>query len=214
MLEWLKTILGDAYTDDIDKQVSDEIGKGFVARADFNEVSTAKKKLEGDIKTRDKQLEELQASTGDVETLKQTITNLQTQNKQDKEKYEADIARIRMDNAVEAALAAAGAKNVTAVKALLADFLSDAKMAEDGTVKGLAAEIETLTKGEGTSFLFETAKGDPQPGFKGMTPGNPGGNPTGADSYEARLAEARKAGNTPAAVAIKREAADNGIFLM
>ena len=214
MLEWLKTILGDAYTDDIDKQVSDEIGKGFVARADFNEVSTAKKKLEGDIKTRDKQLEELQASTGDVETLKQTITNLQTQNKQDKEKYEADIARIRMDNAVEAALAAAGAKNVTAVKALLADFLSDAKMAEDGTVKGLAAEIETLTKGEGTSFLFETAKGDPQPGFKGMTPGNPGGNHTGADSYEARLAEARKAGNTPAAVAIKREAADNGIFLM
>jgi len=40
-LEWLKTILGDAYSDDIDKKVSEEIGKGFVARADlevFNSV--------------------------------------------------------------------------------------------------------------------------------------------------------------------------------
>ncbi len=36
MLEWLKTVLGEAYTDDIDKKVSDEIGKNFVARADFN----------------------------------------------------------------------------------------------------------------------------------------------------------------------------------
>ena len=36
MLEWLKTILGDHYTEDIDKQISTEIGKGFVARADFN----------------------------------------------------------------------------------------------------------------------------------------------------------------------------------
>lgn len=214
MFEWLKTILGDAYTEEIDKRISEEIGKSFVSRADFNEVSTAKKKLEGDIKTRDKQLEELQASTGDVNTLKQTIANLQTQNKQDKDKYEADLAKIRIDNAVESALVAAGAKNVTAAKALLDNFLSDAKLEDDGTVKGLSAEIETLIKGEGTSFLFETAKGNSQPGFKGMTPGNPGGNPTGADSYEARLAEARKAGNTPAAVAIKREAADNGIFLM
>ena len=36
MLEWLKTVLGEAYTDDIEKKVSDEIGKNFVARADFN----------------------------------------------------------------------------------------------------------------------------------------------------------------------------------
>lgn len=29
MLEWLKTILGDQYTEEIDKKVSDEIGKGL-----------------------------------------------------------------------------------------------------------------------------------------------------------------------------------------
>ena len=39
MLDWLKTILGDAYTEEIDKKVSEEIGKGFVARADFNALN-------------------------------------------------------------------------------------------------------------------------------------------------------------------------------
>ena len=36
MLEWLKNILGDKYTPEIDTAVSQEIGKSFVARADFN----------------------------------------------------------------------------------------------------------------------------------------------------------------------------------
>ncbi|MCH5192161.1 MAG: phage scaffolding protein [Oscillospiraceae bacterium] len=214
MLDWLKTILGDAYTEDIDNKVSAEIGKGFVARADFNEVSTAKKKLEEDIKARDKQLEDLSKSQGATDGLKAEITKLQEQNKTDKANYDAEVAKIRMENAVDKALTMAGAKNVTAVKALLVEFLKDAKMADDGTVKGLTAEIENLVKGETTSFLFET-KTDGQQTFTGMQPGNPGGNPPpDTGSYETRLAEARKSGNTAAAVAIKREAAENGVYLM
>ncbi|MCI1965977.1 MAG: hypothetical protein LKJ17_07595 [Oscillospiraceae bacterium] len=49
MLDWLKAILGDAYTDDIDKKVSAEIGKGFVSRADFNTTNEAKKSLCSDL---------------------------------------------------------------------------------------------------------------------------------------------------------------------
>ena len=36
MLEWLKSILADSYTEEIDKQISQEIGKNFVSKADFN----------------------------------------------------------------------------------------------------------------------------------------------------------------------------------
>ncbi len=215
MLEWLKPILGEAYTEELDSKIAAEIGKAFVARADFNELSTTKKKLEADVKARDKQLEDLSKAQGATDELKAEISKLQAENKQAKEQHEAELARIRMDNAVEAALTAAGAKNVTAAKALLADFLKDAKTADDGTVKGLTAEIEALAKADGTAFMFEVT-GTQQPGFKGMTPGVPGGNtpPAGADTYEARLAEARKNGNTAAAVAIKREAADNGVYLL
>ena len=59
MLEWLKTILGDAYTEDIDKKVSAEIGKGFVAKADFNTLNEEKKNLTTQLAERDSQLEEL-----------------------------------------------------------------------------------------------------------------------------------------------------------
>lgn len=35
-LEWLKTILGEGYTDTVDAAISAEIGKNFVPKADFN----------------------------------------------------------------------------------------------------------------------------------------------------------------------------------
>ncbi len=172
-LEWLKPILGEGYTEDIDAKVSAEIGKNFVSKADFNQVNTAKKKAEDDLKTRDQQLITLQNSTGDIDALKKQITDLQTQNATDKQNYEAEIAKVRLDNAVEAALTAAGAKNNTAVKALLADFLKDAKVGDDGAVKGLTAELAEMAKADATAFLFNTADGGAQ--FKGMQPGTAGG---------------------------------------
>ena len=174
MLGWLKNILGEAYTDEVDAKVSAEIGKNFVTKADFNQVNTAKKKAEDDVKTRDQQLETLKKSTGDTAALQEQITTLQNQNAEAKKTYEAELARVRIDGTVEAALTAAGAKNNTAVKALLADFLKDAKLDNSGAVKGLAAEIDTLAKADATAFLFNTTDGNAQQ-FKGMQPGAAGG---------------------------------------
>lgn len=175
MLEWLKNILGDGYTDEVDAKVSAEIGKNFVSKADFNQVNAAKKKAEDDVKTRDQQLETLKESTGDTVALQEQITTLQTQNAEAKKTYEAELARVRLDGAVEAALTAAGAKNNTAVKALLADFLKDAKLDDSGAVKGLTAEIETLSKADATAFLFNGADENGRQMFKGMQPGAAGG---------------------------------------
>ena len=175
MLEWLKNILGEAYTDEVDAKVSAEIGKNFVSKADFNQVNTAKKKAEDDVKARDQQLEDLKKSTGDAAALQEQITTLQNQNAEAKKTYEAELARVRLDGAVEAALTAAGAKNNIAVKALLADFLKDAKLDDSGAVKGLTAEIEKLANADATAFLFNTADGNTQQQFKGMQPGAAGG---------------------------------------
>ena len=125
------------------------------------------------------------------------------------------IAAIRLDNAVNAALSSAGAKNNVAVKALLAEFLKDAKAAEDGTVKGLTEAIQGLASDESTSFLF-AQKAEVQ--LSGMKPGDPGGKAPGApagsaEDYRARLEAARKSGNNVAAIAVKREAAEKGITL-
>lgn len=73
MLSWLKEILGDGYTDEIDKKISQEIGKNFVAKSDFNAKNEAPKNLEAQIADRDKQLEDLKKSTGDIDGLKAQI---------------------------------------------------------------------------------------------------------------------------------------------
>ena len=167
MLDWLKTILGDAYSDDVDKKISDEIGKNFVARADFNTLNTEKKALADTLKDRDRQLETLKGSTGDVEALKQQIATLQADNAKAAKDHDAEIKRLKIDTAVELALSAAKAKNAKAVKALL--DLEKAELDENGSVKGLAEQIKKLTEAPDSGFLFET--GDKKNDFKGFKPG-------------------------------------------
>ena len=85
--------------------------------------------------------------------------------------------------AVDAELTAAGAKNVTAVRAVLADFLKDAKIVDGkvtskdstGTVT-LAAKVEALKKDASTDFLFGSVTRE---GWKPGEGGDGGGKPAG-----------------------------------
>lgn len=126
--------------------------KGYIPKARFDEVNTAKNSAEALIKERDKQLEDLKKSTGDAEELKKQIETLQADNKAKDEAHQAEIKQLKIDNAVEAALVGAKAKNNVAVRALLKD-LDKAELAEDGTIKGLAEQLTALQKSD--SYLFE-----------------------------------------------------------
>ena len=209
MLEWLKAILGDSYTEEVDKKISAEIGKGFVAKADFNAANEAKKNLEKTLGERDKQLETLKSSTGNSEELKKTIEELQKSNAEQLKAHQAEIAQLKLDNAVDAALAAVGAKNVKTVKALL--DLTKIKQGEDGTLNGLNEQLEAVRKSDG--YLFAEKE---QPSFKGFQPGaSKDGVPDPEQGgYEARLAQARKDNNQLDVIKIKQEAAANGVVLL
>ena len=177
-LLWLKEIIGDAYTEDMDAAACQAIGKDFVARADFNAKNTRVKELEAQVgqleeaaKGHAKQLDELKKSAGDNEELTRKIGELEQQNKADKAAFEKELANIRLTSAVDAELTAAGAKNNTAVRVLLADYLKDAKI-EDGKVVAkvnnesitLAAKIEAMKKDAGK--LSGWKPGDPDNGRK------------------------------------------------
>ena len=177
MLEWLKTILGEGYSEEIDKKVSEEIGKGFVARTDFNAAKAELKTARETITERDGQLEELKKSGGDVEALRAQIANLQKENKQKDEEHANALKELRRDAAVEKALTGAGAKNLTAARALLAAFLEEAEVGEDGTVPGLEEELEKLAGAEDTAFLFAPKETGPSLAGAKPAPG-PGKLPT------------------------------------
>ena len=148
---------------------SQEELKGFIPKARFDEVNTAKNTAEALVKERDNQLETLKNSTGDVEAMKKQIETLQADNKAKDEAHAAEIKQLKVDSAIDAALGNAKAKNKIAVKALLKD-MDKAELDADGTIKGLAEQIEALQKSD--SYLFDAKDSKKQ--VKGAAPGESG----------------------------------------
>jgi len=150
MLNWLKEILGDNYSQEIDESVSKNIGKEFVPRAEFNKANDSAKDLSDQLAERDKQLEGLKDSGKTVEELQAEIAKQQELNKQQATDYKNKLDGIKRDSAIDAAITKAGAQNVKAVRALLGD-LSDVKVNDDG-VTGLSDKISSLKKDNGWAF--------------------------------------------------------------
>ena len=149
-----------------------ENAKGTAA-TEIKNLQTEVDGLKTQVGDRDKQLETLKASAGDNADLKKQIEDLQTENATAKANHESELNQLKIDFAVEKALTGAKAKNIKAVKALLE--LDDAKLDKDGNVKGLAEQIEKLTSGDDTKFLFEAQKQTKrQQNFKGFQPGASG----------------------------------------
>ena len=195
MLEWLKTILGDGYTEEIDGKISAEIGRAFVAKQDFDGKNRELKSANDALRERDRQLEELKTAGGDAAALREQITQLQAANAAKDEAHAEELAALRLDAAVDRALSEAHAKNPATVKPLLAAFLKDAKAEEDGTVRGLADEIKKLSGSQDTAFLFEAKTETKQPQMAGAAPAG-SGSIQGAGSSNGRamtLADAIRA---------------------
>lgn len=166
--------LSKEQTDSIIKINGDDIENAKSASAaEIKNLQTERDGLKAQVSDRDKQLETLKASAGDNADLKKQIEDLQTENATAKANHESELNQLKIDFAVEKALTGAKAKNIKAVKALLE--LEDAKLDKDGNVKGLAEQIEKLTSGDDTKFLFEAQKQTKQQqNFKGFQPGASG----------------------------------------
>ena len=164
-----KELLELGFTEEQVESVLKLVGENTIPRDKFNEVNEAKKQLEKDVKSRDKQLEDLKASNESNEQLKSQIETLQKTNKETEEKYLAEISKIKLDNALDSALTVANAKNLKAVKALL--NLENVKLDENGALQGLEEQLKTLQSAEDSKFLFETKQEPKEPTFSGVQPG-------------------------------------------
>lgn len=192
---------------EVEKLSAEEL-KGFIPKSRFDEVNEAKKNAESLVKERDKQLEDVKKASGDNEELKKQIESLQEQNKTAKADYEAKIKQMARDNIDNQILSENGAKNAKAVLALLASV--DEKLEGDAYKEARLAQIKAIK--ESDAYLFTSAEaGKPA----GATPAASGTTtPTPQSGWEAKLAEARKAGDNLSAISIKTAAAAEGVFLM
>jgi hypothetical protein len=178
MFEWLKTILGDAYTEDIDTAVAKEIGKAFVAKNDFNTTSTEKKALEDQLK---ELAETLKAKP---EELKVKVTELLTTAATASEEHAKKLAQVKLDAAVDTTLTKAGAVNLKAVKALLDP--SKISLDDKGIVAGLDDQITAIKSTD--AWAFTAAQPPAPPPKSGERHGSGGGNEkTLADEISEKL---------------------------
>ena len=141
--------------------------EGYVPKSDFEAVNTTKAQLEKDIKTRDKQLEELKKASGSNEDLQKQITDLQAENKAAKEKYEADMKELKLTTAIKLAIGDS-AHDADLVSGLIDK--SKLLLGDDGKVTGLEEQVKALK--EGKAFLFKdtapavSRQGSGKPGYK------------------------------------------------
>lgn len=169
-MEWIKNIL-EKHTDadgklnlaEAIKEINKQAPENVVPKDQYNTTAEAKKQLEADVKARDKQLEDLKKA-GSVEDLKKQLEDAQDANKKAKEEYDAKLADMKYDAAIEKALADALHPDLMSAKI----DKSKLKLKDDG-VEGLENQVKTLK---------ETYKDMFKPSKTGKTPANPEGKPT------------------------------------
>lgn len=138
-------------------------------KTQLDELKKENETLKATGKEHEKQLEELKKSAGDNKALTEQIAQLQMQNAEQKKAHEAEINQLKLDNAIDNALSAAGAKNSKALRALLDN--SKIKLGDDGKAVGLDDQIAALQKSDAYMFHDKNAR------FKSFQPGVPSLNP-------------------------------------
>lgn len=148
--------------------LSAEEMKGMIPKSRLDEVIAERDNAKKDHAEVLKQLGVLQKETGDVQSLKDKIQELQDNAKETEKTHAAEIHAMKLNNAVDNALVNAKALNAKAVKALL--NLEGATFDENGAVNGLADQIKALQTADDSKFLF----GSSAPSMKGAKVGESG----------------------------------------
>lgn len=124
--------------------------KGFVPRERLNEANTAKANAEKTLADVQKELDTLKESAGDNEALKKQVKDLQDDLKDKESKYADQVAEMRMNSAIQAAVGGSAQD-----PALIASLLDKSKLilGDDDKVTGLDEQIKSLR--ESKPFLFK-----------------------------------------------------------
>ncbi|KXG78279.1 phage scaffolding protein [Thermotalea metallivorans] len=128
----------------------------YFPKAKFDEINEERKELKSQLEERDKQLKELKVKVQGNEELTAKIVELENLNKQTKEEYEAKMAALKKETAIELKLKDEKAKNVKAVRALL--DLDKVNLDGDNLI-GLDEQLKALKEKESYLFGEDTLKG-------------------------------------------------------
>lgn len=155
MKEILTKLFGDAVTDDVFKQFNSELGKKFVAKADFNAKVEELKEKKSDFEKLNTELEALKTANASGEEWKTKYEAIVAENETKAKQAEADRILAEKNADTEKRFnECVGDKKFShdAIKASYLKKFADALDSEEYKGKGDAEIFHSLTKDDATAF--------------------------------------------------------------
>lgn len=160
MKEILTQLFGDAVTDDAMKQFNSELGKKFVAKADFNAKVEEVKTLKEEKKTLEDEVTRLNENANGNEDVKKELEALKAKIDADAKQAEADrISREKAESDERLFNEALGEKKFShdAIKSHYFNLFRQDLAKEENKGKSAVDILHNLTKDDATAFTGVTA---------------------------------------------------------
>lgn len=160
MKEILTQLFGEAVTDDAMKQFNAELGKKFVAKADFNAKVEEVKTLKGEKKTLEDEVTRLNENANDNEDVKKELEALKAKIDADAKQAEAErISREKEESDERLFNEALGEKKFShdAIKSHYFNLFRQDLAKEENKGKSAVDILHNLTKDDATAFTGVTA---------------------------------------------------------
>lgn len=160
MKEILTQLFGDAVTDDAMKQFNAELGKKFVAKADFNAKVEEVKTLKGEKKNLEDEVARLNENANGNEDVKKELEALKAKIDADAKQAEADrISREKAESDERLFNEAVGEKKFShdAIKSHYFNLFRQDLAKEENKGKSAVDILHNLTKDDKTAFEGVTA---------------------------------------------------------
>ena len=160
MKEILTQLFGDAVTDDAMKQFNAELGKKFVAKADFNAKVEEVKTLKGEKKNLEDEVARLNENANGNEDVKKELEALKAKIDADAKQAEADrISREKAESDERLFNEAVGEKKFShdAIKSHYFNLFRQELAKEENKGKSAVDILHNLTKDDATAFTGVTA---------------------------------------------------------
>ena len=160
MKDILTQLFGEAVTDDAMKQFNAELGKKFVAKADFNAKVEEIKTLKGDKKTLEEEISKLNENANGNEDVKKELEALKAKIEAETKQAEADrIAKEKAESDERLFNEAVGEKKFShdAVKSHYFNLFRQDLAKEENKGKSAVDILHALTKDDATAFTGVTA---------------------------------------------------------
>lgn len=156
MKEILTQLFGEAVTDDAMKQFNAELGKKFVAKADFNAKVEENKTLKGEKKTLEDEISKLNENANGNEEVKKELEALKAKIDADAKQVEADrISREKAESDERLFNEAVGEKKFShdAVKSHYFNLFRQDLAKEENKGKSAVDILHNLTKDDAAAFV-------------------------------------------------------------